>query len=180
MIYNMRILTPIGTTFLDYPDNISHAMIVYFVGCDNECGGCQNPEFKDYFYSLAKDITVEELYNSLFILSSKVKTNKLVLSGGDPLFKGNIRGVNNFIRKYKNEFDICVYTGKSIELVKNNVEPGFKYIKVNKFDNSQRRESKKTDELFQLSSPNQSFFDCNYKCVTEDGIYYFNKGVQDV
>jgi anaerobic ribonucleoside-triphosphate reductase activating protein len=43
----VRIFNQLSYTFLDYPDNISQAVLVYFSGCDNACEGCQNPDLQD-------------------------------------------------------------------------------------------------------------------------------------
>ena len=177
----MRILNSLSLTFLDYPDPVSHAIIIYFVGCDNGCEGCHNPEFKDYYHTDSQEVSVINLNELIIPFAFRSKTTKLVFSGGDPLFLNNIKGVNTFIREYKDSFDICIYTGKSIEFVKQNVEQGFKFVKVNQFDIFKKRESKKTDDFFQLSSDNQEIYNFEYNCLTENGIYYFDKEeLQDV
>ncbi len=171
----MRIIPKVSHTFLDYPDNKSIAVIVYFSGCDNNCIGCQNLALSNYISSNTKSVTSDDLDIIVQQAAEKLNTNKVVLSGGDPLYPLNIEGVNTFISRNKYKYDICIFTGKDINFVKKNVKEGFKFIKINKFDITQKRDSMKTDEFFQLSSPNQEFLDKDYNCVTENGILYFNK-----
>ena len=169
----MRIYSQLSYTFLYYPDNYSEAVVVYFSGCDNNCDGCQNPLLSTYIAPGTKSVTIDDLSILIHQFAERIKTNKLILSGGDPCYSYNLPGVNLFIQRNKDIYDICIYTGKEISFVKEHVEPGFKFIKVNKFDKQMERPSMKTDEFFQLSSPNQEIYNDRYECLTENGIFYF-------
>lgn len=168
----VKILQPITSTWLDYPDKEDNSIVVVMMGCDNGCPKCQNPDFKNPHYSnLTKDYTVDELTKELTILSKRYRTNKIVLSGGDPLSCFNIEFTKNFLKN--SPFDVCVYTGHTIEYVKEHNIQGFKFIKCGLFDETKFQESKKTDEKMVFASKNQKLFDSNYCCLSQDGIYYF-------
>ena len=168
-----RILQPIQTTWLDYPDNESLAIIVCMMGCDNGCFMCQNKDFQDSNYSnYTKEYSVDNFVKEIEYLCKKNKTDKIVLSGGDPLAPCNIDFTKEFLNKTL--LDVCIYTGHSIDYVKEHLVKGFKYIKCGKFDYKNLRESFKTDELIQFASPNQELYDENYNLLSENGIYKFN------
>lgn len=168
-----RILQPIQTTWLDYPDNESLAVIVCMMGCDNGCYLCQNPDFQNPFYpNFTKEYTAENFTKEIEYLCERNLTNKIVLSGGDPLAPCNINFTKEFLDK--TYLDVCIYTGHSIEYVKEHNIEGFKFIKCGKFEYDKLRESFKTDELIQFASPNQALYDGEYKLLSENGIYKFN------
>lgn len=168
-----RILQPIQTTWLDYPDNESLAVIVCMMGCDNGCYLCQNPDFQNPFYpNFTKEYTAENFTKEIEYLCERNLTNKIVLSGGDPLAPCNINFTKEFLDK--TYLDVCIYTGHSIEYVKEHNIEGFKFIKCGKFEYDKLRESFKTDELIQFASPNQALYDGEYKLLSKNGIYKFN------
>ena len=51
----------------------------------------------------------EELYNLIKEICKKHDTDKIVLSGGDPLYPANREIVKNFLNKYGSLYDICIY-----------------------------------------------------------------------
>ena len=109
-----RILQPIQSTWLDYPDNESLAIIVCMMGCDNGCFMCQNPDFQNPYYLIStKEYTVDSFIKEIEYLCERNKTNKLVMSGGDPLAPCNIEFTKEFLSK--TSLDVCIYTGHSIE-----------------------------------------------------------------
>lgn len=168
-----RILQPIQSTWLDYPDNESLVIIVCIMGCDNGCFMCQNPDFQNpYYLNSTKEYTVDSFIKEIEYLCERNKTNKLVMSGGDPLAPCNIDFTKEFLSK--TSLEVCVYTGHSIEYVKEHQIKGFKFIKCGKFDYRKLRESYKTDELIQFASPNQKLYDSDYNLLSENGIYKFN------
>lgn len=171
----IKLLNNFSTTFLDYPDDESLAIIVCMIGCDNKCKGCQNPELKDYNY--LKGVTIYD--NDDFIIELKKhairnKTNKIVLSGGDPLSCFNIKSTKYILEKCGSELDICIYTGHDINYVKNNNVKGFKFIKCGYFDISNLQKSEKTDDYIQFASPNQELYDGDFNLLSKNGRYYFN------
>ena len=83
---------------------------------------------------------------------------------------------NSFkVNELNKNYDICIFTGYDIEYVKNLKLQGIKYYKCGKFDISQQRKSMKTDEEYVLASPNQNFYDGNYKQLSTNGILKFKQ-----
>ena len=169
----VKILQTISESWLDYPDNVSLAMVVVMMGCDNGCPCCQNPDFQNPFYTIGtKDVSVDSLVNDVEYICHRNLTNKVVLSGGDPLSPCNIEFTKDFLSK--TSMDVCIYTGHNIEYVKEHQVKGFKYIKCGKFDFNNKQESFKNDELMQFASPNQCLYNDKYELLSENGIYRFN------
>lgn len=159
------------TTWLDYPDNVSLAVIFYTYGCIHKCKNCQNPSLQTPVESYPRGIIDE-----ILMYCKRNNTNKLVLSGGDCLLKGaNLDLTNAVIDKYGNELDICIYTGYDIDYVKANVHKGFKFVKCGKYDENMKTEPNKTDNYVQLASTNQKLYDSNCRLLSSNGRYYFNK-----
>ena len=168
----VKILQPITATWLDYPDNEDCSLVVVMMGCDNGCPKCQNPDFKNPKFNLnTKSYTVESLIAELKILAKRNKTDKVVLSGGDPLSCFNIE----FTKKLLLETDlkICIYTGHDIDYVKMHDVKGFQFVKCGLFDESKFQQSEKTNEYMRFASTNQKLFDSNYCCLSQNGLYYF-------
>lgn len=174
----IKFLNNIESTFLDYPDGESSAVIVCLIGCDNHCKGCQNPDLKNYDYSTnVKTLSDEDFVNALKDYAKRERTNKIVLSGGDPLSCFNIESVKNVLKIINNELDVCIYTGHDINYVKENNVTGFKYVKCGYFNIDTKQESMKTDDFIQFATPNQELYNSEYKLLSKNGRYYFNQGV---
>lgn len=158
-------------TFLDYPDPEGTAIIVYMAGCPHHCPGCHSPFLQqDFEYKE----TNQEILEKIKEYAKNADTNKIVFLGGDPLYKKNIELTTYLIDNLKDSFDICVFTGFDIDYVKKLDIKGVKYYKCGKFDITQLRQSKKTDEEYVLASPNQDFYDGEYKKLSNNGILIFN------
>lgn len=171
---NIRILNNITTSFIDYPDDESIAVCIVMMGCTNGCHGCQNPCFMNPLYEKGThSVSIEDLLEELNTMCSKNKTNKVILSGGDPLSIYNIEFTKKLL-EHNNKFDFCIYTGHNIDYVKNNNVSGFKFIKCGKFDSRTYRPSSKTDKGMVFASPNQVLYNENYEALSKDGIYNFN------
>ena len=168
----VRILKSGASSFLDYPDNKSLAIIVYILGCTHNCHDCQNPELQDINYTdNITEITTELFVEYIRKLSNKYKTNKLILSGGDPLYPDNIDFVKEFLKS--TDLDVCIYTGYSVDYVKDNCVSDFKFLKCGKHISTLSQRSVKTDEYLQFSSKNQKLYDKDFKLISKDGRYYF-------
>lgn len=157
----------IQTTFLDYPDNESLAVIFYMNGCEHNCLNCQNKDLqKSSKYS-------KTIINEIIDYCNRNNTNKIVLSGGDPLYKTNIDLTNKIIDTYKDKYDICIYTGYDIEYIKKVLHFGFKFIKSGKYVEQFKQLSEKTDEYIQLASSNQNFYNNCYIQISQNGKLFF-------
>lgn len=178
----MRI-TGISTTWLDYPDNRSQAVIVYFSGCSHGCKGCQNEKYQNFKNDESYSIEVQELIERVREACLKNRTNKVVFSGGDPLFPRNVKDAALVIDQLKNQYslDICVYTGYNIEDVKHIYKnpclselsrPTF--FKCGKYLEDLKRDSwGKSDQDMKWVSTNQNLYDENFNLVSLDGVYTF-------
>ena len=167
-----RILQPITSTWLDYPDKEDCSLVVVMMGCDNGCPKCQNPNFKNPdFNTETKEYSVDELIAELKQLSIRHRTNKIVLSGGDPLSCFNVQFTKEFLEK--SPFEVCVYTGHNIDYVKMMDVKNFTFVKCGLYDENNAQPSEKMDEYIRFASTNQQLFDSNYCCLSQDGVYYF-------
>lgn len=163
----MRIVE-IGLTFTDYPSLEDWAVIVYLSGCINNCPNCQNKALQDP--NVGDSIaSVDELYNRIKKSCKSNETNCVVFSGGDPLFSSNRIILKEFLDKYSDEFNICIYTGYPIEFVKEFNLKGFKFIKCGKYDENLKQPSYKYDSEMQLASSNQNFYNDKYERISENG-----------
>lgn len=158
----------VQSTFLEYPDNSSIASIFYFSGCDRNCEGCQNTSLKEY-----TPLDEKEVLSGIVNYSRRLKTNKVVLCGGDPLYKKNLDLTRKILYNLGNDFDICIYTGALIDEVKKLNLSGFKFIKCGVFDKTKFIGSKKTDDYIQFATSNQELYNEFLELISHDGIYYF-------
>ena len=162
-------------TFIDYPTAEDWAVIIYFTGCCNNCLDCQNIELQDpnYKSSILTIQTEEELYNFIKKSCKKQDTNKIVFSGGDPLYPANREIVKNFLNKYGSLYDICIYTGYSINDIKEFGIQNFKFIKCGQYDESCKQISEKTEDYIRLASTNQNFYNAKHEQLSQNGILKF-------
>jgi len=175
MTNKVRILNNLIESFIDYPDNESLAICVVMMGCCHKCKDCQNPLFQNPDYENGtKIVSVDEMVKELENICHKNLTNKIVLSGGDPLFKTNIEFTKELLQKMSSHYDFCIYTGYDIDYVKQNNVKGYKFIKCGTFDVSQKRKSDKDDDKIIFASPNQILYNGSNKPLSKDGIYKFN------
>lgn len=171
-----RIRIPLQTTFLDYPDPVSNAVSVYFMGCEHKCKGCYNPLFQDPLYSVGTQIVaVEEFLPLLHRSCEKNKTDKIVLLGGDPLHILNISFVRKLLKEIKDTYNTCIYTGCGVEESKIILdEAPFTYLKCGQYDLTKKQNSTKTEKYILFSSSNQELYDSNYNLLSKDGKYIFD------
>lgn len=162
-------------TFIDYPSADDWAVIYFFSGCCNNCANCQNIKLQSVEQTTYKSVisSAEDLYNIVIVDTKRNSTNKIVFSGGDPLFDSNRQLIKQFLDKYGNEFDICIYTGYSIENVQQFGIRNFKFIKCGKYDETCKQISEKTEDHIQLASTNQNFYDSNYNQISINGVLRF-------
>lgn len=162
------------TTFLDYPSTDDMAIIIFMSGCSHNCLGCHNIALRT-LHEPFTDEYCEEVCNQLREQCSRNDTNKIVLSGGDCLNPCNRKLTDKILSEFGSDYDICIYTGYSIDQVKEFGITGFKYIKCGKFDINNIQEVEKTDEYIQFVNPTQNLFDSTFTQLSKNGRFYFNK-----
>ena len=167
MIY----IKEITSSWQDYPSSDDIAVVVFFTGCSMECNGCHNTQLKQHQSpNISLDVLVDELQTQLH----RNQTNKLVLSGGDPLDPTNIDFTKRLLSRTKPlGWDVTVFTGRSREYVIKNEVTDFMYIKCGMFDDNRFVGAEKTDSYYQLASENQMIVDVEYNELTNNGRMYF-------
>lgn len=185
---NIGLATPLTVlTFMDYPEPDAHAVIISFVGCPHACPSCHNRFLQDAYGLTQASCADDSLPGKLLTFSSfelaketireqavRNHTNKLVLQGGEPL----LAGANLEFTKYLcacGEFEVCIYTGYNIDHAKQVGLTGFRYLKCGLFDIQSVRPSMKTDERFILASPNQEFYDSEFRQISMNGVLSFTE-----
>lgn len=172
-------LVSIDSTWMDYPDESSLAVEVFFSGCKFNCPNCQNPELQGS--NFGEEVSVKELLYKIRKSADTNKTNKVVLVGGDPLSENNIEGVKELLEVSSNEFDYCVYTGYDIDFISRNKIFGAKFYKTGVYKKELHDEHMgKTDSGITFASKNQKLYDKNLNLVSEYNVYYFDEGVEGV
>jgi len=177
----VRVKFPLSTSFLDYPDGKSLAVIVYMLGCSHNCDGCYNKELQDKDYLInTSQFTKEELLEKILIYCKKNQTNKVCLEGGDPLYKYN-KETTIYLLKFlwMNGVKVCLYTGydmlEAYSYLKDiSFMPLDFIIKCGKYNKDLKCDSKKIDKYLQLVSSNQEFYSANFIKLSENGRFYFN------
>jgi anaerobic ribonucleoside-triphosphate reductase activating protein len=137
-------------------------------GCSSNCENCHNPELQEYI------ATSLDIHQELKLNCFRNKTNKIVLCGGDPLYPENLELTRKILHELSGEYDICIYTGYDIEMVRNLKLGGFKYIKCGIFNNKLYIGSEKKEEYLQFASSNQKLYDADLNLLSKDGRFYFS------
>ena len=120
--------------------------VVFFQGCKKACKGCHNP--KTWSLSSGIRYSVNELAD---ILKTKAKNKKITFSGGEPLLQ--VKAVME-LAKQLNGYDLCMYTGMSMDDVPIELRNMLHYLKVGPFQKENR-----TTVTPYVGSTNQSFID---------------------
>ncbi len=158
---------------MDYPDPNESCLLIYLAGCSHNCEGCHNKDLQNI--NKGNEFSALNVYKELNFMSIDYKTNNIVFQGGDPLFSTNLDFIKDFIALNKtHKYNICIYTGYSISLVKSNFNKGeVDFWKCGLYDKTTHRESMKTDKEFILSSSNQEFYDSKFRKISKQGILRF-------
>lgn len=200
MIY----LSEIKDTYLDFPNDSDIAVIAFFEGCSHNCNGCQNKHLAKR--RVKNKRTWKFAYDSIKNRCERNNTNKVVFSGGDPFFDADIEDLIDMISLISSlesdGFEVCVYTGSSIDHVINiynvygrtieTIPTGWgntqkvcmncfspTYIKCGVYEeNNLNLNMGKSDESLILASKNQNFYkkldnDFNYEIISKDGVLKF-------
>ena len=168
-----KVTYPFDSTFLDYPDNESISALIRLIGCDHNCNKCQNPQLRDYNYQDGKEFSPEEIIPEFHSLCDRLETNKIVLSGGDPLSKHNIEWTKTLLDLSSKNFDYCIYTGYDIDWIVEHDIKGFKFIKTGIYVSSLSKVPVKTNDFMRLASMNQCLYNSDLELLTIDGILRF-------
>lgn len=98
---------------------------LFLQGCDIHCPGCQNQSTWDI--TKGKEIEIDDL---VLKLKSKMRNNKLTITGGEPLYQKE--ALIELINKLEG-FDIALYTGHNEEDVPQEIKSKIKYLKCGPF-----------------------------------------------
>jgi len=155
----------------DYPDKDSLAITLYLKGCIHNCKGCHNKSNMDI--TLGNNIPL--LLEKLPSIMERNKTDKLVLSGGDPLYNyDDTRLILQLAEKMN--WCVCIYTGydykEAIERIGDNF---YTYLKCGTYQRDKAQPSYKSMKVFQLASTNQELYDFSGNLLSVNGSYYFKE-----
>ena len=103
-------------------------VVLWLAGCSHHCKGCQNMLTWDPNGGLPFDDDAKE---EVFDLLRRDYISGITLSGGDPLYRGNLSDVTAFCKEIRETFPdktIWVYTGDSWEDIRE--LPVMEYIDV--------------------------------------------------
>ena len=173
----LRIAYPPTISFLEYPDDRSYAITIHCCGCEYRCPSCNASELQRYNIKMTNigQVDMIELENEIELLSKTNNTNKVLFTGGDPLYTDNIEFIKMFLVNNKTKWDICLYTGHDINyIIQNNIK-GFKFIKTGTYIDNLCQLQDKTNEYLQFSSTNQKLYDSDYNLISQYGRYYFRR-----
>lgn len=160
-----------------YDESISNGLgwraVLFVSGCPHHCPGCHNQVAQDYNYG-------EEFDEKSII--ERIKNNSILkgitISGGEPLCKENIAGVNKFIeniKKEKPDFDVWCYTGYTLEELKSRGDE-ITNRTLNNIDvlvDGKFIQERKNPEIKFRGSDNQRLLDLK-RCLNEDTVVELN------
>ena len=160
-----------------YDESISNGIgwraVLFVSGCPHHCPGCHNQVAQDYNYG-------EEFDEKSII--ERIKNNSILkgitISGGEPLCKENIAGVNKFIeniKKEKPDFDVWCYTGYTLEELKSR-EDEVTNQTLNNIDvlvDGKFIQERKNPEIKFRGSDNQRLLDLK-RCLNENTVVELN------
>ena len=90
-------------TYPDMNNGEGLRVVLWLSGCSHKCKGCQNPQTWDVDSGIPFDESAkEELFKEL----DKDYISGLTLSGGDPLFEGNLDGVLDLVTEINKRYNI--------------------------------------------------------------------------
>ena len=161
----------------DYPTDLHNSIVVYMYGCVNDCPGCHNAKFlaevEGALPEESVEHTVDSLMQQLREVARRNMTKKIVLQGGDPLAPINIEFTKELLKRGKDEFDFCVYTGHDIKHVIGNNGTGFEFLKTGKYLEKLSQDSGKTGKGMTFASKNQKLWNSKLELVSTNGFYKF-------
>ena len=157
----MRAALPLGLSFQDYPEEDSHAITVFIPGCRRGCPGCQNPSLAGEGGEGCKDISARILAEVVAASAKRNYTDKVVLTGGDPLDPANVKSTKELLGHLKAKgLSVAIYTGAMPDEVKASGITGFNYVKCGPFLESKKNPAagKRKNGRPELASINQQWY----------------------
>lgn len=125
-------------------DGPGYRTVVFLQGCDMHCKNCQNQETWDM--EAGHSVDVKDL---AMLIKNHSFNNKVTISGGEPLLQGP--ALLELINELEG-YDICLYTGRQIEDVPQEILKKIHHIKYGPY-----MENLKTSTLPFVGSSNQIF-----------------------
>ena len=98
---------------------------LFLQGCDIHCPGCQNKSTWDI--TKGTEIEIDDLVSEL---KSKMRSNKITITGGEPLYQ--MEALIELVNKLEG-FDIALYTGHEESDVPEELKKKIKYLKCGPF-----------------------------------------------
>lgn len=87
-------------------------VVLWLSGCSHKCKGCQNPQTWDANSGIPFDESAkEELFREL----DKDYISGLTLTGGDPLFEGNLDDVLDLVTEVNKRYNKAQYIGENAQ-----------------------------------------------------------------
>lgn len=162
----------IGETFLDFPNAEDIAVIIFTYGCSHACPGCHSLDLQ-FWHEDDTLMTASDALEAIKERCRRNNTNKVVFSGGDPLYHFGDKGseqcmeIMHVISDLQEAgYSCCVYTGFYYSQVLDiyhkfdpfNYFTHPDYLKCGEFEaNKKMTEWGKTDDDFTLATTNQYF-----------------------
>jgi len=162
-----------NTSWNDYPSSdVDMSMVLYFKGCNFACEGCHNKHLWPFENA---DWTFDDLCKKIDKTLSNIRSNKIVVVGGEPFGSDTNIEYLQKILDYANKksYDICVYTGHELDQVRDKVT-GYKFIKCGLYEHNNLNDNPghHTNE-FVLASKNQKIYNAKHELLSKDGILKF-------
>ena len=161
-------ISDIQPGWTDYPNNDGQCVLVFMHGCTHDCPGCQNVELQ---VVTGYNETISGLIKRINVACGVYRTNKVVLTGGDPLCGVNLGVTSELLNRLQQ--DVMVYTGYDVDFVKESGIFGFTYLKCGLFDVNKMVATEISGDYMQFASTNQALYDGNWKKLTDNGRYTY-------
>ena len=170
-MYIARVLFPVNVL------GIGNRVGIWTSICKHKCIGCSNPELWEANDS--QKVSIEEIFNTINQINDFKKIDGFTITGGDPFYQ--VKELRKLIEKLLLiSDDIIVYTGFSIEELKNKNDEDIEYILNHIAILIDGRYVKElNDNSFMVGSSNQRKIILNnkYKKIYED---YFNNNTNQI
>lgn len=110
-----------GINYESIVDGPGVRLVVYVSGCKHHCEGCHNPSTFDFNSGI--DFTPEVQDQLINYLTEHSYISGLTISGGDPMYNGaQVAQFIYFVKKYKPDISVWLYTGFKWEEIINHPE----------------------------------------------------------